>query len=58
MEMIIMNLKNSMLLIALGVGGTLLYQQIKNGNVRNVVFLKRDRFFVLQNLKLCYNVNK
>ncbi len=32
-----MNIKKSMALIAMGVGGTLLYQQIKNGNVRKCI---------------------
>ena len=29
-----MSIKKSMALIAMGVGGTLMYQQIKNGNVK------------------------
>ena len=29
-----MNMKKSMTLIMMGVGGTLLYQQIRNGNAR------------------------
>ena len=29
-----MSMKKSMALIAMGVGGTLMYQQIKNGNVK------------------------
>ena len=32
-----MNLKKNMLLIAMGVGGTLLYQQIRNGNARKYI---------------------
>lgn len=32
-----MKIKNSMYLIGLGVMGTVLYQQIKNGNLRKVV---------------------
>ena len=32
-----MNMKNSIYLIGIGVGGTLLYQQIRNGNLRKVV---------------------
>ena len=32
-----MKMKNSIYLIGLGVGGTLLYQQIKNGNLRRLV---------------------
>lgn len=30
-------MKNSLYMIALGIGGTLLYQQLKNGNIRKVV---------------------
>ena len=36
-EMIILKLKNSFYMIMLGIGGTLLYQQIKNGNFRKMV---------------------
>lgn len=32
-----MKLKNSMMLIAMGVGGTLLYQQIRNGNAKKCI---------------------
>ena len=32
-----MKLKNSLYMIGLGIGGTLLYQQIKSGNLRKVV---------------------
>ena len=32
-----MKIKSSMALIAMGVGGTLLYQQIKNGNARKYI---------------------
>lgn len=32
-----MKLKSSLYLIGLGIGGTILYQQIKNGNLRRVV---------------------
>ncbi len=32
-----MRMKSSMALIAMGVGGTLLYQQIKNGNARKYI---------------------
>ena len=35
--MIILKLKNSFYMIMLGIGGTLLYQQIKNGNFRKMV---------------------
>ena len=32
-----MEMKKSMMLIAMGVGGTLLYQQIKNGNAKRML---------------------
>lgn len=32
-----MSMKKSMTLIAMGVGGTLLYQQIKNGNAKKCI---------------------
>ena len=32
-----MNMKNSLFLIGMGVVGTILYQQIKNGNFRKMV---------------------
>jgi hypothetical protein len=32
------NLMNSLWIIGLGVGGTILYQQIKNGNLKKVVY--------------------
>ena len=32
-----MNMKNSLCLIGIGIVGTILYQQIKNGNFRNMV---------------------
>lgn len=32
-----MSIKKSMTLIAMGVGGTLLYQQIKNGNAKKCI---------------------
>ena len=32
-----MKMKNSLYFIALGIGGTILYQQIKNGNLRDAV---------------------
>ncbi len=32
-----MGMKRSMVLIAMGVGGTLLYQQIRNGNARKCI---------------------
>lgn len=32
-----MEMKKSMALVAMGVGGTLLYQQVKNGNVKKML---------------------
>ena len=32
-----MEMKKSMALVAMGVGGTLLYQQVKNGNAKKVL---------------------
>ena len=32
-----MNLRNSVMLVAMGVGGTLLYQQAKNGNLKSMM---------------------
>ena len=32
-----MNMKKNMLLVAMGVGGTLLYQQIRNGNAKKCI---------------------
>ena len=32
-----MKIKSSLCLIGLGIGGTILYQQLKNGNLRRVV---------------------
>ncbi len=32
-----MKIKKSMALIAMGIGGTLLYQQIRNGNARKCI---------------------
>jgi len=47
-----MNMKNSLLMIGLGVGGTLLYQQIKNGNVRRVVRqMNRSKTKMLEDLE-------
>lgn len=37
MEMITLKLRNSIYMLGLGIGGTLLYQQIKNGNFRKMV---------------------
>ena len=33
----IMNMKKSMTLVLMGVGGTLLYQQIRNGNAKKCI---------------------
>ena len=35
--MIILKLRNSIYMIGIGIGGTLLYQQIKNGNFRKMI---------------------
>lgn len=32
-----MKMKNSIYLVGLGIGATILYQQIKNGNLRKVI---------------------
>ncbi len=32
-----MKIKSSMALVAMGVGGTLLYQNIRNGNMKNIM---------------------
>ena len=32
-----MKFKNSIYMLGLGIGGTILYQQIKNGNLRRIV---------------------
>lgn len=32
-----MKIKNSLYMLGLGIGGTLLYQQIKNGNFRKMI---------------------
>ena len=50
--MILMKMKNSMWLIALGVGGTLLYQQIKNGNARSFLReMNRSKTKMLEDLE-------
>ena len=47
-----MKLKNSIYMIALGVGGTLLYQQLKNGNIRRVVReMNRTKTKMLEDLE-------
>ncbi len=47
-----MNMKRSLYLIGLGIGGTLLYQQIKNGNLRKVVRqMNRSKTKMLEDLE-------
>lgn len=47
-----MNMKNSLCLIGLGIGGTILYQQIQNGNLRKVVReMNRSKTKMLQDLE-------
>ena len=47
-----MKLKNSLYMIALGIGGTLLYQQLKNGNIRRVVReMNRTKTKMLEDLE-------
>lgn len=47
-----MKMRNSLSLIALGVGGTLLYQQIQNGNLRKVVKqMNRSKTKMLEDLE-------
>ena len=47
-----MKLKNSLYMIALGVSGTLLYQQLKNGNIRRVVReMNRTKTKMLEDLE-------
>lgn len=47
-----MKMKNSLYLIGLGVGGTLLYQQLKNGNLRRVVRnMNRSKTKMLEDLE-------
>lgn len=47
-----MKMKNSLCLIGLGVGGTLLYQQIKNGNLRRLVRqMNRSKTKMLEDLE-------
>lgn len=36
-ELKIMEMKKSMMLIAMGVGGTLMYQAIRNGNAKKMI---------------------
>lgn len=47
-----MNIKNSIYMIGLGIAGTLLYQEIKNGNLRKVVReMNRSKTKMLENLE-------
>ena len=47
-----MNMKKSLGLIGLGIGSTLLYQQIRNGNLRKVVReMNRSKTKMLQELE-------
>ena len=47
-----MKFKNSLYMIGLGVGGTLLYQQIKNGNLRKMVReMNRSKTKMLEDLE-------
>lgn len=47
-----MNMKKAMYLIGLGIGGTLLYQQIQNGNLRKMVRqMNRSKTKMLEDLE-------
>ena len=47
-----MKMKDSLWLIGLGIGGTLLYQQIRNGNLRKVVReMNRSKTKMLEDLE-------
>lgn len=47
-----MKMRNSLCLIALGVGGTLLYQQVQNGNLKKVVKkMNRSKTKMLEDLE-------
>ena len=47
-----MKMKSSLYLIGLGVGGTLLYQQLKNGNLRRIVRqMNRSKTKMLEDLE-------
>lgn len=47
-----MKMKSSLCLIGLGIGGTLLYQQLKNGNLRRVVRqMNRSKTKMLEDLE-------
>ncbi len=47
-----MKIKNSLYMIALGIGGTLLYQEIKSGNLRKIVReMNRSKTKMLEDLE-------
>lgn len=47
-----MKIRNSLYMLGLGIGGTLLYQQIKNGNLRKVVReMNRSKTKMLEDLE-------
>ena len=47
-----MKIKSSLCLIGLGIGGTILYQQLKNGNLRRVVRqMNRSKTKMLEDLE-------
>ena len=47
-----MKMKNSLYMLGLGIGGTLLYQQIKNGNLRKLVRqMNRSKTKMLEDLE-------
>lgn len=47
-----MKMKNSLYMVGLGIGVTLLYQQIKNGNLRRVVRqMNRSKTKMLEDLE-------
>ena len=47
-----MKIKRSLCLIGLGIGGTILYQQLKNGNLRRVVRqMNRSKTKMLEDLE-------
>ncbi|MBR7042149.1 MAG: hypothetical protein IKI04_01470 [Bacilli bacterium] len=47
-----MKLRNSLYMIGLGIGGTLLYQQLKNGNLRKAVReMNRTKTKMLEDLE-------
>ena len=50
--MIYLKLKDSLYMIALGIVGTLLYQQIKNGNLRRIVRnMNRQKTKIIEDLE-------